>query len=116
MEIIREPQEVNLNWTESEFLDKNDYFYKWFAFTDNIIDVNNEFFKYLPNILTNNLKLRPNRVIIITDGLCSSACAQFTVRLLEQRNAISIGFGGVLNSAEPFDAGAYIGGTVNDMM
>ena len=115
MEIIRKPNETTLNWTESDLLENNDDFYKWFAFADNIIDVNDEFFKYLPKILSNNLKLRPDRVIIITDGLCGSACAQFTARLLEQRNAISIGFGGVPGSTEPFDSGAFIGGTVHSM-
>ena len=70
LELLRDRNTKGISWTEKMKYDDN--FYKYFALVDNTFD--NEYFYYMNSILRNNLNLRPDRVILITDSLCGSSC------------------------------------------
>ena len=59
------------------------------------------------------MDLVPERVILLTDSLCTGACAQFTKKLVENKNVFSIGFGGLSGNSDIFDVGSNPGGTVS---
>ena len=70
LELLRDKNAKGLNWTK--YMEYDDNFYKYFAFVD--FNFDNSFYMYLESILRNNLNLRPDMVILITDSLCGSSC------------------------------------------
>ena len=67
---LRAKGERGLGWARSM---RNKDFYQYFTFFDSGLD--DPFFEHLGAVLAEEMPLRPDRVVLLTDGMCGSSCA-----------------------------------------
>ena len=65
-----------------------------------------------PNMWMNNGGYYFDKIIVLTDGTCGSACAYFSTKLKQDKKAWIVSAGGVLG--QDMDISSFAGGNVED--